>query len=239
MTRIICLANSWKRGERCIAGINPVTGKWIRPVSDLPDGQVPKTSRLIGTMEPSLLDILEIPLGTTGPDFGFAKENITILPGKWRIVGRVQPLELLKFCSQEKYILHNDLRYVNMSFMQSLPMEKRHTLQLVRAIKLSVRKTGERFEGKAKWEGSIIAGNGQKLTATITDPAFIRILDLGYRPKHPCFVTVSLSMPWRPVDWKDNEQPCWKLIASVIELRDVENGNSGILDKDDDFQLPF
>ncbi|WP_371118084.1 hypothetical protein [Microcoleus sp.] len=26
MTRIICLANSWKRGERCIAGINELQG---------------------------------------------------------------------------------------------------------------------------------------------------------------------------------------------------------------------
>jgi hypothetical protein len=31
MVKIICLANSWKHGERCIAGINPDTKKWIRP----------------------------------------------------------------------------------------------------------------------------------------------------------------------------------------------------------------
>ncbi|WP_445242586.1 dual OB domain-containing protein [Microcoleus sp. Pol12B5] len=27
MIRIICLANSWKRGDRCIGGINELQGK--------------------------------------------------------------------------------------------------------------------------------------------------------------------------------------------------------------------
>lgn len=48
MTQIICLANSWKRGDRCIAGINLLKAQWIRPVSSLPDGRVPKEMRLIG-----------------------------------------------------------------------------------------------------------------------------------------------------------------------------------------------
>ncbi|WP_255532405.1 hypothetical protein [Microcoleus sp. LEGE 07076] len=30
-------------------------------------------------------------------------------------------------------------------------------------------------------------------------------------------VTVSLSMPWLPDDW-EGDDPCWKLIAGVIEL---------------------
>ena len=34
-TKIICLANFWKHGERCIAGINLNTKKWISPVSSL------------------------------------------------------------------------------------------------------------------------------------------------------------------------------------------------------------
>jgi hypothetical protein len=28
---------------------------------------------------------------------------------------------------------------------------------------------------------------------------------------------VSLSMPWRPDDWEEDD-PCWKLIAGVVEL---------------------
>ena len=217
MTRIICLANSWKRGERCIAGINPITGQWVRPISDLPDGQVPKEMRLINTREPALLDILEIPLAKRGPDFGFESENLSILPGKWQQFGKATPIDLLKYCSNDEYILHNELRCVSLSYMQSLPMPERRTLQLVKAVIFKVKAIGERFEGSDKWEGYVVTPKGQKLTATITDPVFTRRLELGYRPQNPCLVTVSLSMPWRPKDW-EGDDPCWKLIAGVVEL---------------------
>ncbi|HBB31076.1 MAG TPA: hypothetical protein DDZ80_22405 [Cyanobacteria bacterium UBA8803] len=226
VTRLICLANSWKRGDRCIAGINTFKGQWIRPVSNLPDGRVPKEMRLIGGTEPALLEVLEIPIAKTGPDYGFESENLSILPGKWRRVGQVPPPYLLKYCSQEEYILHNDQRYVTVSFMQSLPPVQRRTLQLVKAVELTVRPIGQRFEHVDKWEGSIVTANGQQLTATITDPVFIRRLELGYRPTNQYLVTVSLSMPWRPDNWEEDD-PCWKLIAGVVELPEPSRGKIG------------
>lgn len=212
MTQLICLANSWKHGDRCIAGINSLKGQWIRPVSDLPDGRIPKEMRLIGGTEPALLEVLEIPLAKTGPDFGFECENLSVLSGTWRRVGKVPPGFLNKYCSNEEYILHNDERYVTVSDLQSLPISQRRTLQLVKAVELSVRTVGQ-----AKWEGSLVTATGQRLTAMITDPVFIRRLELGYRPQNPYLITVSLSMPWRPTDW-EGDDPCWKLIAAVVEL---------------------
>ena len=217
MARIICLANSWKRGDRCIAGINPIKGEWIRPVSDLPDGKITKEIRQINRLEPALLDILEIPLAKTGPDFGFESENISILPGKWQRVGKVKPIDLIKYSSNDEYVLHNDLRYVTLPYMQSLPLSQRQTLQLVKAVIFNVKTIGQRFEGSDKWEGHLVTPKGKKLIATITDPVFTRRLELGYRPENPCLVTVSLSMPWRPENW-EKDDPCWKLIAGVIEL---------------------
>lgn len=217
LTRIICLANSWKHGDRCIAGINPQTGKWVRPISSLPDGRVPKEMRQINRREPALLDLLEIPLAATGKDFGFESENQDILPGKWRKIGRVTPEEASQYCSQDPEILHNDHRYVTVDWLGSLPVERRITLQLVKAVKFSARAKGERFAGGEKWEGDLVTDKGKRLTATITDPIFTRRLELGYRPEQPCLVTVSLSMPWRPDDWEGGD-PCWKLIAAVIEL---------------------
>ncbi len=95
MTRIICLANSLKRSERCIAGIEPATGRWIRPVTAHLDGRVPRPTRLVAGAEPRLLDLLEIPLADTGPDYGFESENRLILPGAWRRVGRARASDLL------------------------------------------------------------------------------------------------------------------------------------------------
>lgn len=217
LTRIICLANSWKHGDRCIAGINFLKGRWIRAVSDLPDGRVTKEMRLIGGTEPALLDILEIPLAKTGPDYGFESENLSILPGAWRRAGQIMPTYMLKYCDTTEYILHNEHRYVTVDFLQSLPVTERRTLQLVKAVKLSVRAVGTRFAGSPKWEGSLVTATGQRLTATITDPVFVRRLELGYTPKNSYLVTVSLSMPWRPTDWEGGD-PCWKLIAAVMEL---------------------
>lgn len=194
-----------------------MNGHWIRAVSELPDGQVPKEMRRIGGTEPALLEILEIPLGKTGPDFGFESENLSILPGKWQRVGQVPPAYLLKYCSHHDYILHNDLRYVTVPYLQSLPIQQRRTLELVKVVDLSVRPLGIKYEESQKWEGTIVTENGQRLTTSITDPVFVRKLDLGYRPKPPCLVTVSLSMPWRPADW-EGDDPCWKLIAGVVEL---------------------
>ncbi|MDJ0553135.1 MAG: hypothetical protein QNJ68_01565 [Microcoleaceae cyanobacterium MO_207.B10] len=91
MTQIVCLANSWKNGERCIAGIEISSKKWVRPVSSLNDGRIPFNIRQIQGKEPQLLDILEIPLEDSGPDFGFQSENRSILPGEWQKVGYFYP----------------------------------------------------------------------------------------------------------------------------------------------------
>ncbi|MDJ0620088.1 MAG: hypothetical protein QNJ63_25670 [Calothrix sp. MO_192.B10] len=216
MTQVICLANSWKHGERCIAGIDPSTGKWIRPVSNLDDGRVPASIRCIQGQEPALLDILEIPVETTGSDFGFESENLTIASGKWGRIEKFQATDVLKYCGSYPYILHNSNKYVNVTYLQSLPFQERRTLQLVYAKNFSVQSIPQ--GGGQKWKGTLETNTGQKLTnATITDPVFVKKLEFGYYPQNPCLVTVSLSMPHRPDDW-EGDDPCWKIIAGVIEL---------------------
>lgn len=226
MTQIICLANSWKLKERCIAGINPETSRWIRPVcSQDPydnDGRVPAETRLIGGKEPKLLDLIDIPLEKTGNNFGFESENLNIATGKWRRLNSVSSLDVMQYCVDTPYILHNSWKYVAVSYLQSLSFEKRHTLQLVYALKIII--NGEVRSTGTKWKASLITKNGQQLTdATITDPEFVAKLDNNYRPLNPCLVTVSLSMPYRPQNWGDDDpDPCWKLIAGVIELSNTD-----------------
>ncbi len=107
MAQIICLANSQKHGERCIAGIEISTGKWIRPVSNLNDGRIPRNACLVNGQEPKLIDILEIPLADSGNDFGFACENCSVLPGKWKYLDRLEPSDLIRHCVDFPEILHN------------------------------------------------------------------------------------------------------------------------------------
>jgi hypothetical protein len=220
LKRIVCLANSWKLEERCIAGIDLLTGKWVRPVcEDLypEDGRVPKSIRLVGVREPELLDILEIPLADTGNNFDFECENLSILAGEWKYLGKAQPLDLLKYCGNFTQILHNESKYVNPSYLRKRPSPQRRTLQLVQVEDFTVEQRTS-SKGKAEWRGTIQTVNGQSLAgAKITDPVFVERLNTGYCPESTYLVTVSLSIPWAPPEW-DGEHPCWKLIAGVIDV---------------------
>jgi hypothetical protein len=219
LKRIVCLSNSWKLEERCIAGIDLDTGRWVRPVCDSlypKDGKVPKSARLIEGKEPELLDILEIPLGDTGNDFGFECENLSVLPGRWKSLGKVDPSELIGYCEKFPHILHNSSKYVNPSWLKALPSQQRRTLQLVQTASLSVTKSSS---GNTGWRGTLQTSNGHTLReAKITDPVFAEKLEAGYQTTGSCLVTVSLSMPWAPHDNWEGEEPCWKLIAGVIEV---------------------
>ena len=60
--------------------------------------------------------------------------------------------------------------------------------------------------------------SGARMTCMLTDPLLMERLETGYVPSPHALLTVSLSMPYRPPDWKAEGTPCWKLVAGVIEL---------------------
>ncbi len=215
---LVCLANSRKHGARCVAGLDPFSGQWIRPISRLPDGRVEKHERLVQGREPQLLDILGIPLADWGTDFGFECENRFLLPGEWTIEGRLEPSKLLRFCSRQQHVLHNDGNYVTVEYMRTLPPEQRRTLALVESRDFRVFSSGLSANGGHKWRATFSADGGTPITAIVTDPALVERLEEGHEPDAHCLVTVSLSMPWKPKGWHEESEPCWKLVAGVIEL---------------------
>jgi hypothetical protein len=225
-TQIICLANSSKHGERCLAGINPSTAKWVRPVSlAYPnDGRVPWSTPVIdGTELLTLadvksLDILEIPLHTTGPDFGFECENFAILDGEWAMVGKARVDDIVPYVNFYGPVLHDTRKYVSVSNLQMKPFENRRSLELVYADKLDITRH-EREGGGTKWKGSFTTRGGYSLNnITITDPELFDLLGNDILPEGPCLITMSLGMPFEPPGWNGPAQPCWKLIAGVMQL---------------------
>jgi len=59
--QIVCLANSYKHGNRCVAGLDLRTREWLRPVSPLADGSLePRHYRLDDHTDARLLDVIEI-----------------------------------------------------------------------------------------------------------------------------------------------------------------------------------
>src|SRR4051812_11697548 len=85
--RIICLANSYKIGGRCIAGRevleNGKYGGWIRPISARASAEVNcKEYRYEDKTTPKALDIINVPLLKASPH-GHQTENHIIDPEKW------------------------------------------------------------------------------------------------------------------------------------------------------------
>lgn len=218
MTRIVVLANSWKHNDWCLAGVDLDTDKWVRPVTGLDDGRVPQTAMKLGGYFPALLDVLEIPLDSSGPDFDFESENRTILPGRWYHRGKLTPEDIRKYAKRPYYVLHNHRKYVTCKELQQKPFEKRVTLQLIQVSGFKVRDARRESTDKPNWKGAILSG-GRKLEVKITDPVYFERLNGGHKPLPSCFLTMSLGMPYKPPDWDKDERPvCWKLIAGVIEL---------------------
>jgi len=217
-TRIVVLANSWKHQDWCLAGIDLNTGKWVRPVTNLDDGRVPQETMKLGGYFPKLLDVLEIPLDSTGPDFGFESENKTILPGRWHLKGKLAPNDIDKYAKQPYYVLHNKNKYVTLKELQQKPFEKRVTLQLLRVDNFKVRDVRRKTTDKYNWYGAILSGR-RELEVKITDPVFFEMLNRGHKPSSSCFLIMSLGMPYKPPDWVEDDEPaCWKLISGVIEI---------------------
>ncbi|CAH2606306.1 conserved protein of unknown function (plasmid) [Rhodovastum atsumiense] len=97
---IICLANSWKLGARCIAGkvVTPQGfGEWIRPIGTADHGAVSYQDRHYdGGADPALLDVIEIQMSSKS-QHAFQVENHNIdNQWYWRLVRRAAPAELDK-----------------------------------------------------------------------------------------------------------------------------------------------
>ena len=97
--RIVCLANSRRNLERCVAGkellASGAVGGWVRPVSSRPSEEVSAQERRYdGGGEPQLLDIIDIPLLEAKPTY-YQQENWLLDPQRrWQRVGRVSPEDL-------------------------------------------------------------------------------------------------------------------------------------------------
>ena len=218
MTRLVVLANSWKHSDWCIAGIDLDTGNWVRPVTQLKDGRIPRSAMKLEGYFPKLLDIIGLPLSPTGPDYGFEKENRTLLPGKWIRHGQMKPDALRPYAKKSDCVLHNLENYVSFDVLHEKPPEEQCSLQLIYVDDFRARAARKRSTGETTWQGVFTSGR-EPLAIRITDPAFVGKLQAGHKPAATCLLTMSLSMPYKPPEWDEDKGPaCWKLIAGIIEI---------------------
>lgn len=209
MAQIIILANSFRPGGYCMAGIDSRTGEWIRPVPRDGSRAIPMSvAEKIG-----LLDVVEIPFESDRPRDRYQRENRFVASWNWEIVGNVLPKKIIGYCEDSTIILHSSTDYVEPKYFDSLPFEQWKSLQLIRTnvnFSKDIYKPGH-------WRASFSDGSGHYLYLKVTDSIIVAKLNNNATIGPNCILTISLTGPWAPRDGSQPER-CYKLVAGVIEL---------------------
>ncbi|MFM1842573.1 MAG: hypothetical protein RLZZ490_1309 [Cyanobacteriota bacterium] len=203
---IVCLANSYKYQARCIAGINLATKGWIRPISS-EDGSIP-----VAIAEKiNILDVVEIPISDQKSGHEIENFHYHHHPS-WQVIRKADITEVLRFREQE--LLYSEYqKSIPFSYLQGRSPVR--TLQLIEVKELEC---VANLYDPGKWR-AIIHDSQFSLEAcylSITDPIALHKLNQGETISHHCLIILSFSQPWRPNDHE--EEKCYRLIASIIEL---------------------
>lgn len=224
---IICLANSRKRGGRCLAGLRADGGGWVRPVSAQPDGELQPSHTRFKDGEARVLDRLNIGLAKPLPK-PHQPEN-WLLEQKWynpwyapcRPAGRPDAAEiaplLLANVTPGPELLGGCSDRVPYDAFLTKPAEASLALVRPESLQWQVKTSGT---GKRQTRAVFrLAGSAYNLA--LTDPVYeqkLSSLPLGIHPGHAAgfgdtddvLLTVSLGEPFSPSNC------CYKLVAAVI-----------------------
>jgi hypothetical protein len=219
--KLLCLANSWKDGGRCIAGVTE-GGRWVRPVSELEHGEVRVSTCYMdnGSMV-GLLDWFDVPVGGARP-LPSQPENLVIKAGQWEYIGhldgRAARTRLDSLVSTESEIFGNRSNSV------PLPEDEEsfeESLLLIRPNELRWEVTTNSLSGRRQVRTLFEQGDAL-YNLPITDLAFSeKVKHLRYGIHDPTadgllepaqyYFTMSLAP-------HEERQVCYKLVAGVIAL---------------------
>ncbi|MCY3693192.1 MAG: hypothetical protein OXI54_14440 [Chloroflexota bacterium] len=218
--RIVCLANSRKRGGRCVAGKNLLldgrAGGWVRPVSFRKDEEVSERERFyIDGGDPQVLDIIDVPLLRPHPKT-YQRENWLLDPNhQWAKAGQATWDDLYTMIDQEGPLWINGHstqagRNDRVPLAETLSIE--NSLRLIRVDALTVT-VSEPLRPSADYP--ILRGSfgyhGEEYCFRITDPESEGgsvELQYGEYTVGERYLTVSLGEPF--------EGHAYKLIATII-----------------------
>lgn len=170
-TRIVCLANSYKEGGRCVAGIELNKNnemlpdiKWIRPVCKTMHGEI--STMLVQHIKP--LDIIKFKITENASD-GFQSENVLFDKKSLRRVGVFDKSKISELC------IHNlPLLFVNKG--KAVPEESigqlNHSLIFIPTTKFEI--IERKYEDKLNSQIRIkFDYNQTEYDLPVTDPIFL------------------------------------------------------------------
>jgi hypothetical protein len=204
---LIILANSRKRGNRCIVGIDTETEEWVRPCVGEGEKGIPWHVRQINGAEPQLLDIVAIPLASNGPNREIQPENYTVLKGSWEKVGKVTIKQITKYCQRRGLILHNTDRRIHITELSNVSKRDRKSLCLIHThVEFSTEAT---YRGKKRVNATFVYGSN-RYCFPVTDYEFERHFLAYTTDEADCLLCISLGLPYEIDDF------CYKFVAGVI-----------------------
>lgn len=220
--RIVCLANSWKKGGRCIAGKELLKdgrpSVWVRPVSDRESEAVDQSERQYRDgSEPAVLDVVDVPLlearprghqqenWLLNPEYYWTREKRVTVGDLHRLVDPVEHLWI--YGSESRNGLNNRVSGTDVRCLaESLCLIE------INDLVLDVYDESNSFSNAVRRRiyGGFRHG-GTEYCLSVTDPVCEReYTSIGYHEIGKCFLTISLGE-----EFKDGF--CYKLIAAVIK----------------------
>jgi len=230
--KIVCLANSFRVGGRCLGGIeldkndNPVfqtnRPKWVRPVCNTEHEEVP--THLVSNI--ALLDIIEFQ-SVQAAGHGHQSENVLFNTNSIQVVGRFPISRLEGLTDNARY----DLIFGNHGAAVPEHIVNGFTYSLI-LFSLSEFETNERiFDDKEYPQIKLsFKHSGNLYNFPITDPTFLHKYGNNneiLQDKEKIFVTLSLAAPHN--EWS------YKLVAGIMY---DDNVNVQIVNNFDD-DLPW
>ena len=237
--KMICLANSFKHGGRCIAGFKTDGSGWLRPISSKFDGTLYEEHyTLANGQEPQLFNIIKIECTQPRPEW-HQPENWIISNRRWQLVGyptREQLNNLLakeiKRATNSPTLLSNQSDRIEWDLQHNPPPA---SLCLIHPPTIQWQLSTKPYSNKKKFR-AIFSLQETQYNLGITDPIWQNILNQlpdgeytseqivdqleleNFNPDR-FLLTISLSEPFQPSEL--DPIYCFKLVAAVINAENV------------------
>jgi len=209
---ILCLASSIKFGGRCVAGVRLDTGEWVRPVSDTPDGTLPRRQCVVDGVTVRPLDVVRVPVRGPSPR-RHQPENWTIVPAAWTLVRRVPPrsapdlLDRWSWTGRGIFGTEDDRVH-----MLEIGMRRRHASLTVVRVSQPIFQVAH--DGGSPRVRCAFRHRGVDYDLSVTeDLERLRTLGLPatdgrHRSQRDWYLTISLTEPY--------DDACFKVVAGAI-----------------------
>lgn len=218
--RIVCLANSFKKGGSCIAGrevLGNRYGGWIRPVSGRPTAEVWfSESRYADSTNPKLLDVIEVAFLKLDPRKHQTENHIIDISRRWKKVGELKWAALAQLCERPASLWMNSDKtkgpgcYDCISEAEAATL--RNSLTLIKPDNFTVDAGPHHYTHNRTYRGRLDY-NGTHYNMSVTDPVVTNkyaTKEDGSYPLKGVYACISLTEPYE----KDNR--CHKLVAAVL-----------------------